>query len=89
MTLYYHCLTCNYNYTHKALNSNYSVTHRMRDFYHTCYCLSGLSVAQHCYGTNNTVTISLDPETVLVSVHNYHVYDLVPCYSAYYGKTLR
>ncbi len=22
----------------------------MRDFYHTCYCLSGLSVAQHFYG---------------------------------------
>ena len=21
---------------------------RSRDFYHTCYCLSGLSVCQHC-----------------------------------------
>ncbi|CAN0483811.1 unnamed protein product, partial [Ectocarpus sp. 12 AP-2014] len=29
--------------------------HRPRDFYHTCYTLSGLSVAQHCLSTSPTV----------------------------------
>ncbi|XP_016121817.1 protein farnesyltransferase subunit beta-like [Sinocyclocheilus grahami] len=28
-------------------NSSSLIPHRSRDFYHTCYCLSGLSVAQH------------------------------------------
>ena len=40
---------------------------RARDFYHTCYCLSGLSVAQHCYGNKNIVNITLDSDSVLVS----------------------
>lgn len=28
-------------------NSSLSIPLRSRDFYHTCYCLSGLSIAQH------------------------------------------
>lgn len=31
----------------KVLPAISLVGHRSRDFYHTCYCLSGLSVAQH------------------------------------------
>ena len=41
---------------------------RSRDFYHTCYCLSGLSIAQHCYGNKNIVNICLDSESILVSL---------------------
>lgn len=28
-------------------SSSSLIPHRSRDFYHTCYCLSGLSIAQH------------------------------------------
>ena len=42
---------------------------RYRDFYHTCYCLSGLSVSQHCHNTDTVQTITVDSESVLVSAY--------------------
>lgn len=38
---------------------------RSRDFYHTCYALSGLSVSQHQPG--GTTTVLGDPSNLLVS----------------------
>ncbi|CAH1790767.1 unnamed protein product, partial [Owenia fusiformis] len=42
-----------------------------RDYYHTCYCLSGLSVAQHFMSCNNLTskTIIGDPDNELVETH--------------------
>lgn len=38
---------------------------RPRDFYHTCYTLSGLSVAQHCLSDNSPVVVG-DSSNLLV-----------------------
>ena len=47
--------------------SIFCVASRSRDFYHTCYCLSGLSVAQH--GFNGYITdITGEKDLLLVSV---------------------
>ena len=47
-----------------------------RDFYHSCYCLSGLSVAQH-YGGDphycSATSSSLDDPTTVATTH--------PCYN--------
>jgi protein farnesyltransferase subunit beta len=40
------------------------------DFYHTCYCLSGLSVARHCYGNHKTIDITSDPNSILLPTHS-------------------
>lgn len=46
---------------------------KSRDFYHTCYTLSGLAVAQHFSNTNNLTNESLsvlgDPKNLLVPTH--------------------
>lgn len=42
---------------------------KSRDFYHTCYCLSGLSVAQHCYGDKRIIDITHDPDSVMTLTH--------------------
>lgn len=39
---------------------------KTKDFYHTCYCLSGLSVSQHCFGNKETVNITDDSDAILV-----------------------
>jgi protein farnesyltransferase subunit beta len=39
-----------------------------KDFYHTCYCLSGLSVAQHSMGDHVT-NITSNPRDILVPTH--------------------
>ena len=41
------------------------------DYYHTCYCISGLSVSQHYYDQNWTPTARkpLGSETALFPVH--------------------
>ncbi|XP_033097153.1 protein farnesyltransferase subunit beta-like [Anneissia japonica] len=43
---------------------------KVPDYYHTCYCLSGLSVAQH-FASGNLATTSVlgDPSNELVPVH--------------------
>ena len=41
---------------------------KTRDFYHTCYCLSGLSTSQHCFGGKKTVNISGDCDAILVRI---------------------
>lgn len=44
---------------------------KLPDYYHTCYCLSGLSVAQHNAQYNQTKSIAhnpLDPTNVLYNV---------------------
>ena len=43
---------------------------KSRDFYHTCYCLSGLSVAQHFVNQHHSrLTLVGQPDNVLASVH--------------------
>jgi protein farnesyltransferase subunit beta len=44
-----------------------------RDFYHTCYNLSGLSVAQHCSNKNKDTTYGDPEQTRLAPTH--------PCYN--------
>ncbi len=42
---------------------------KSRDFYHSCYCLSGLAVSQHCFGTigkERIVDITNNPDSILV-----------------------
>ena len=41
---------------------------KARDFYHTCYCLSGLSASQHCFD-GSTTDITKDPESILNRCH--------------------
>jgi protein farnesyltransferase subunit beta len=43
-----------------------------RDFYHSCYCLSGLSIAQH-YGSKHKSSMDNEEET---RIHRTH-----PCYN--------
>ena len=38
---------------------------RSRDFYHTCYCLSGLSLSQHC--VSKTINITRSNADIIVS----------------------
>lgn len=40
---------------------------KSKDFYHTCYCLSGLSASQHCFGSKRVINISGDEAAILVS----------------------
>ena len=40
---------------------------KTRDFYHTCYCLSGLSLSQHCFADSKTINVTEDDGCVLVS----------------------
>ena len=47
-------------------SSSYFLSWRSPDYYHTCYCLSGLSVAQHCHGNERVIDITHDPDSVLV-----------------------
>lgn len=42
---------------------------KSRDFYHTCYCLSGLSISQHCYGNSTIIDIADCPEDILEPIH--------------------
>uniref|UniRef100_A0A4W3I1Z1 Protein farnesyltransferase subunit beta n=1 Tax=Callorhinchus milii TaxID=7868 RepID=A0A4W3I1Z1_CALMI len=50
---------------------------KSRDFYHTCYCLSGLSLAQHCVGGNILHEIIVgDPNNRLEPTHP--VYNIGP-----------
>ena len=49
--------------------------YRTPDFYHTCYCLSGLSVAQHCYGNGKIIDITNNPDSILVCVRSVPI----PC----------
>lgn len=51
-----------------CLNCLHVFTSRSRDFYHTCYCLSGLSVAQH-FGSGDLLheVVLGVPENRLVS----------------------
>eukprot|EP00095_Tigriopus_kingsejongensis_P000668 maker-scaffold340_size202118-snap-gene-0.18 protein:Tk00668 transcript:maker-scaffold340_size202118-snap-gene-0.18-mRNA-1 annotation:"protein farnesyltransferase subunit beta" len=54
---------------------------KARDFYHTCYCLSGLSVAQH--GPNGTrLVLGSQPETSLMEVHPLYNIGMKAAYKA-------
>ena len=51
----------------------YTIIHRSPDFYHTCYCLSGLSLAQHqiadpefILGGAGNLLLPVDPKFNLV-----------------------
>ena len=51
---------------------------RTRDFYHTCYGLSGLSVSQHCLD-GKIVNITEDKSDILVRSHTYGYICLLFC----------
>lgn len=40
-----------------------------RDYYHTCYCLSGLSVSQYCFGGKETINITDNKKDLLIPTH--------------------
>ena len=42
---------------------------KMRDYYHTCYNLSGLSVSQHCLSPDGVPVVHGDPGNVLEPTH--------------------
>lgn len=42
---------------------------KSKDFYHTCYCLSGLSVSQHCFANKRIINISANESAVLNPIH--------------------
>ena len=50
------------------INHNLLILPRSKDFYHTCYCLSGLSVSQHCFGEEKVINITGDSNNELVSI---------------------
>ena len=50
------------------INRNFLISTRSKDFYHTCYCLSGLSVSQHCFGEEKVINITGDSNNELVCI---------------------
>ncbi|XP_065893069.1 protein farnesyltransferase subunit beta-like [Dysidea avara] len=49
---------------------------RSRDFYHTCYCLSGLSICQHCQG-GHSISIGHDYDGDAITLKPTHpVYNI-------------
>jgi len=57
------------------------------DFYHTCYCLSGLSVAQHSYEWNQELQqIQLMENTVILGDARNQVEAIHPIYNLKWGK---
>ena len=69
------CVFCNQNCCHSniycaycihVINHLHMMLSRSRDFYHTCYCLSGLSVCQHFPTGDNDMNSDDEDSVILV-----------------------
>ena len=51
---------------------------RARDYYHTCYCLSGLAVAQHFAGGKIAhLNVLGDPQNELVILDRFFIWSYI------------